>query len=334
MKRILQFSILWLLLLPALAGCSRSFTIKGRVKGLDGQSLHVAWLTAGGVREQWVKCEKDRFVIEGATDELTLVTICTSGMQLLARLAVENGDHLQLRGDLSQPFGLEIKGPDVDERWLKFIADHSADYQNAASNHLNQAIEDYVKAHPSDVLSALLVLVDYDARGDWNKASKLLEGLDEEAKPTGLVESCLSLIRERGKPNGRLNDLSLGDSHGGFSTVRLSDAPVTLLYFWRNDAGHRGLVEAIKSFRAPYGKRLQVADVYVEPDTMGWSSTLRAIDAHWAHYWAPGGPLDKNLRPLEVQSLPAFALVDSAGTVHYCGPSLNVARGKARSLLK
>ena len=58
--RYIITALLWLALVPLLAGCSRAFTIKGNIKGVGSQMLRVVYYTPQGVKDALIPASADR----------------------------------------------------------------------------------------------------------------------------------------------------------------------------------------------------------------------------------------------------------------------------------
>ena len=108
--------------------CSKSFKIEGNIQNLGNQNVLMVWATADGVKEVRTVANNNRFEFQGESPDPALVVIYDSQSKMMAHFVMENGDHTQLRGDLNDVYGIEIKGSDVNERWYKFIKDHRAEY--------------------------------------------------------------------------------------------------------------------------------------------------------------------------------------------------------------
>ena len=144
---------------------------------------------------------------------------------------------------------------------------------------MNADIEKYVKAHPDDVTSTLLVIVNYNSTDDPAKAQRLLSSIKPDARPQSLVGSFDALTLAVGKGSKQLAAMLLMNANAGaYSQLRFSDASYTLLCIWggENEGDHRTYIGQLKSLasQAGSGRRLQIADVSLEPDSSFWRSEV------------------------------------------------------------
>lgn len=334
MKQRYITALLWLALLPLLAGCSRAFTIKGNIKGLGSQMLRVVYYTPQGVKDAQVPASADRFEYKAPleTDDWTLVYLYDMQSQVVARFAVERGSTVKVRGDLGQRHRLEVKGPDVDEQWYKFMAEHAALYDSPDHSQLDRLIEKQAASHPADLLSTLLVLCDYSRLNHADQASRLLARLTH--KPAGLMAAYEAIHRRVARKTATIGSLLFYESSGDYGAFDPATAQASLLCLWTGNTGSLAQQAGqLKQWSAAYGSRLLVADVCLDADTTAWRGTIAAAGGAWKHYWAPAGPLDRQLLGLDIQSTPLYVVTDARGKVVYDGDQpARVAASLARLL--
>ena len=333
-RKILQLGLMAVLLIAVLSGCSKSFKIKGNIVGLSTQNLRVLYATPVGVWEQWVMSQDNRFEVKGQSEEPALVTIYNAQGSLVARFLLENGDEIKVRGTSVDPYKLEVKGPDVDERWYAFIQEHASQYSNDDRTSLNIAIADYAKQHPDDVLSTLLLLCDYRATGGIDEVRPMLEALKPEARPESLLATYHNLLKLTAKPPTTLPSLLLYESKGDFASFSPTTARASVLYLWSKQNtvadDSKPLSEAITSM----GDKVLMADVLMDADTSMWYLMRREYHSAWTqHYWAPEGPMNEFLKPLKISATPTFIVADSLGHVTYAGGDVKQAVALLKKLI-
>lgn len=326
-------------LITAMAACSGGkFKIKGDLKNADGQNLHIAYYTPNGVTDSWVTLKDGKFEFHGSSDELTLAAIYDTDSRLVACVAVKNGNTVTLSGDLTDTYHITASGTDENERWSEFIGKHAQQLTEGDTKAVNADIEKYVKAHPDDVTSTLLVIVNYNSADDPAKAQRLLSSIKPDARPQSLVGSFDALTLAVGKGSKQLAAMLLMNANAdAYSQLRFSDASYTLLCIWggENEGDHRTYIGQLKSLasQAGSGRRLQIADVSLEPDSSFWRSEVVRDSANWQHYWAPEGPVNGDLKQLCITSTPLFVLADSTGRVIARGNAVAAILGTARQRL-
>ncbi len=319
-----------------LGSCSSQFSIKGKITGLGSQNLRVVYCAGDSVVDQWVRATNGEFQATGASDQLTVVSVLDGTGAPLVQLALQNGDKVQVEGEAMQRFAITATGNDISQQWTLWVTEHRALYENSDHTALNRAIEQYVKDNRQSALSALLLLVDYfpTSQAQHEQLGKLLASLDQEACPQGLLDNYRRLTATTQRQPASLGSMLLYRQGKGLESFSPAKAPATLVWGWIAGGKHHDEAQAVKAVAAPYGDRLQVADVLMQPDSTMWASRIKADAAPWSlHYWAPDGPMHTDLLPLNVQQAPWYVVTDSLGKVRYNGASLDQASKQLRALL-
>ena len=326
MKKI---HLLLLLLAAMLASCSGdSFKIDGTVTHLDGTGLHVVFMADTSMVDEWVDVdEKGKFSFEGQSSQPALVSLFNQRGEAIITVVATNGDHLKVKGDASKALQVKVKGNRLNEEWQLFRDEHAGFYADNNPSRLDAAIEKYVREHPAELLSTVLLLADYSDHSNSEKVGTMLKGINAEARPESLMRLFPDHLLNNKKINlPRLNSLTLWKHGGGFEEVKLTDR-MTLLALWAQPQKDRGALRTtIQAFKEKTAGKVQVVDVLAESDTLRWHQTIVGED--WPHYWAPGGPMEQGVQLLGITSLPWYAVTDSTGLVTYSGPSLDVAISK------
>ena len=321
--KVIGLTAIMLLMLTA---CGKSFKIKGNIGGMAEQNLRIVYATPVGVTERWATAKANRFELKGESDDPTLVTVYDSHGTFLAHFWLENGDVMKVRGTSPDPYSLEVKGPEVNERWYDFIHSHAGQYASTDPAALNKAIEDYVRANPADELSALLLLCDYRSTAGMAQVTPLLNTLKPEAKPESLLAACRHMMEATKAKPGRVTSLQLYDSNGAAASFVPTASRASILYLWTKQTASlvsdvQTLTEALKN-----AHDVQAADVLLSPDTVSWSNLRHQHFAAWSkHYWAPQGPMDASLKPLKISVAPTAIVMDSLGIVTYAGSDVRQA---------
>lgn len=337
MKRFTLLHICSLLLLTLMAsGCSKSFKIEGNIKNLGNQNLLFVWAGDDGVKNEHRTANNDRFEFEGASEEPTLVMVYDAQNRLIAHLVMENGDHLKVRGDATESYSTEVKGSDINERWYAFIAQHRSEYKAFDRKPLDAAIEKYVADNPGDLLSGILVIVDYSKLNNEQISKQLLSKIEKGAKPDWLLNTYDRLVERRPKQSSKIGSLLLYENTGDFGSINTTTAKATLLYLWVNNSSHPKEMSPIKALAEefPDAHQLQICDIYIDADTSSWRGYTSRDGSTWRHFWAPEGPLNSQLKPLAITTTPLYVVTDSLGNVAYNGNDATQATQKARALIK
>lgn len=322
MKKLSFFIILLLML----GSCSSNeFKIDGNISGVDG--VRIVFNGDSGVVDEWVTTDKKgRFSFTGTTAEPVLVSVMDIRGEPLAMVVAAGGNHLKLKGDAAKPQDIKMKGSRLTEDWQLFRDEHAAFYTDPNPSRLDAAIEKYVREHPDDMLSTVLLLADYSDYSDRDKVDKMLDGIKAEARPESLVRVLTSGPQARKRsPLPRLMSLTLFNHDAAAVEIPLTGRGTTLISLWANPQNDRAtLLNKLKTLE----DGVRVIDVLAEGDTLRWNQTTIADPESWQHYWAPGGPLEPGIQTLGITSLPWYAVTDSTGMVTYSGPDLTAALGK------
>ena len=327
-----KFHLLYcLMLLAALASCSNSdFKIEGNLVNLKATQVRVVFRGDSGVVDGWTGVDKKgHFSFKGQAAQPVVVTLYgTSGTPLVNVVAV-NGDHLKVKADMASAGTVKVKGNKLNEAWQLFRDEHADFYADANRSRLDAAIEKYVREHPDDMLSTVLLMVDYSDYSNRQKVQRLLNGINITARPQSLGPSILSQKGHQ-TPLPRLMSVTLMKHNGAFEEIDLTHR-ITLINFWANPQKNRS---ALLATLDNLDEGIRVLDVLAESDTLRWDKTIAADPTRWQHYWAPGGPLEPGVQLMGITSLPWYAVTDSTGMVTYSGPSIDSAINAATTALK
>lgn len=329
--KCLQYLLVLLTLAVAMAACSNdSFKIDGNLTNLDGVSVKVIFMGDSGVVDQWFDVDKKgKFIIEGHAAEPVLVNLMDRMGKPLAMLVAANGDHLKVNGD-AKAMNIKVKGNRLNEDWQLFRDEHKAFYNDPNPSRLDAAIEKYVREHPAEMLSTVLLVADYSNYSDRDKVNALLNGIDAEARPKSLALALETGNREKSLKGHlpRLMSIKLMKHGGDFEEIKLTNQ-TSLIHLWANPQDNR---QAVIGKLQGLGEGVRVIDVIAESDTMRWHEAIAGDPAAWKHYWAPGGPLEQDIQLLGFTSVPWFAVTDSTGLVTYSGSNVDAAVKAATSL--
>lgn len=325
------YYLYFLLLTIVLASCSSdSFKIEGNITNLDGNTVRVVFRGDSGVVDELVNLDKKgRFTIEGVSEQPTIVNLMNAKSEPLAVVVVANGDHLKLKGDATQAMSIKVKGNKLNEEWQLFRDEHAAFYTDPNPSRQDAAIEKYVREHPADMLSTVLLMADYSDYSDRAKVKKMLESINEEARPESLTQAFM-YSGSKTPTLPRLMSLTLIKHGGNFEEIKLTDR-IHLISLWANPQKDRNtLIGKLQNL----DEAIRFIDVLAESDTLHWYQTIMNDPKGWQHYWAPGGPLEQGIQLLGITSMPWYAVTDSTGMVTYSGSSLDDATKSASNLLK
>ena len=313
-----QIHLFLFILVVALASCSSdSFKIEGNIANLKTGVVKVVFRGDSGVVNEVVNLDnKGQFTFEGVSAQPVIVSLFDSHYEPLVSVDAKASS-------------IKVKGTHLNDDWQLFRDEHAAFYSDPNPSRLDAAIEKYVKEHPDDMLSTVLLMVDYCDYTDRGKIEKMLKDIDAQARPESLTQAFPVELKSR-KSNvlPRLMTLTLVKHGGNFEEVKLTDR-ITFINLWANPQKNRNiLINKLQGL----DEGIRIIDVLTESDTLKWHQTIAGEDV--GHYWAPGGPLEQGIQLLGITSLPWYAVTDSTGLVVYSGPNLNDAKKKALDISK
>ena len=317
----LQHIFLSLIALALVSCSSDSFKIDGNIAHVQGAVRIIFQADSGMVDELINLDEKGRFSFKGAVTDLATVSVLNHKGETMTNLVAKNGDHFKIKGDAAKAMSIKVKGNALNEDWQLFRDEHAAFYSDPNPSRLDAAIEKYVREHPTDILSTVLLITDYSDYSDRAKIDKMLQGIDMKARPASLVRHFTDRPVPRNTNLPRLMNLKLAKGADSFEEIPLV-GHVTLINLWANPQNNRK--DLIQQFSA-LDDQVQVVDVLAESDTLRWHQTIADDPKSWKHYWAPAGPLEPGIQLLGITSMPWYAVTDSTGMVTYSGPNLTTA---------
>ena len=311
---------------------SGSFKIEGNLPNLEGKAVRVLFKSDSSIVDQPIEADnKGGFTFEGESSQPVLVSLLNYRGEVLTMMVAVNGDHLKVSGDASKAMGIKISGSHLNEEWQLFRNEHASFYTDPNPSRLNAAIEKYVREHPADMLSTVLLMADYTDFSDRDKVEKMLMGIEEQARPKSLTATFTSLLGQDKHTNlPRLMTLTLTKDGTKFDEIKLTGHQ-TLISLWTQPQHDRGpIINAITAMNDAKHGAIQVLDVLIESDTLRWHQAIANDPKSWSHYWAPGGPLEQGIQLLGITSAPWYAVADSTGLIVYSGPCLDAAIKKIK----
>ena len=333
--KILMFSIVAML---CACGSKDKFEIEGTLAGGETQSLRFIYYGDGAVKVIPGAARDGKFKVEGVSAEPAIVDILANDGRVIGRVFAANGDRITCNLNRTAPWEIEVEGTDENVRWSGFIRDNAGAYSKADTAAVNSAIASYIKSHPDDVVSTLLLVTGYDCHEDPTSATHLLEAINPEVRPMSLAGPLVTMLS---------GVSSRPDSIGAFryyynaDTLRLFDrrkAQVSLISFTAaaDGAGRAdSILRMLRSSRKDFSKgKLQILDLGLSTDSFTWRRSTRPDSAVWQQGWLPGSVATKGLENAAVGRLPWFVVSDSSGLILYRGSSASAARSAIDNILR
>ncbi|MDE6297562.1 MAG: hypothetical protein K2L89_06915 [Muribaculaceae bacterium] len=232
-------------------------------------------------------------------------------------LYVERGDKITVTGESADIYSWKIGGNEINEEWSRWCNENKADLSSGDPKKINSAVERYVKKNPSNPVSTLLLLYEYDRKennsgflSQWN----LLKG--DAAKEKWITLSGRSdLYTNRPLPAVDLkkrHTLILKSLDNGVDTIVSGKVPVALL-FWRNTDRERDkMIDSLRTLRKnhPDSSSYIIADICFDYDSISWVAPIgRDSLRHVIHGWNPMAETDSAVRALGVETTPTLIIL-------------------------
>lgn len=262
-----------------------------------------------------------------------------------AVIYAERGDRIEINGRSSSPSEWTVSGNTVSESLSEWRTSNAGIIASSRSGRrddrlaLNKAVGTSVAAHPSDPVSALLMLVYFDRRADeagfrrnWNLLRD--DAADRKWKDLVSRSDMDGDVPAEDRLPARIVLKTLGT---GCDTIEPGRVPM-LLYFTRNNARTHGSdIAVLRSLVREYpdSSRRVIAEVGFDTDSMTRLYPTRTDSLRTAvRAWMPLGVSDATAREAGVTRMPYMIFADSKGRVVYRGDNMEEAAERFRESMK
>lgn len=341
-QRIITYLTFAVMALLTLSGCSDNdgrFTIKGTVAGQRTMNLRMVYNGNDVTNNVLLAAREGKFEFEGhAPADGALLEILDNEFRPLGRMLVEDGGEYKVAVNPADLYAFRAEGSELNQRWTDWVAQNRATLAKRNAGDINALVAKYVKANPTDKLSTLLLVSEYNAAADPAGAQALAKAIAKEARPDALIQSWLSANSRIDGTAAAVKVLPIKyfDRQDTISTFRPADARVNLLVFSNQYSGRKDSI--VKELRRLDKKRaagrFAMLDVNLDGDTITWRREARNDTVTWPTAWAAGSVAAPGVDRLQVVDLPFFIVADNAGKQIYRGRSLKKAVATVDSLTK
>ncbi|MDE7426729.1 MAG: hypothetical protein K2M79_02890 [Muribaculaceae bacterium] len=313
-------------------GCShkdKPARISGTIQGKPTMNLRYTYITPGGLLQGVTAARNGDFGFAVELENPVVVEIFDNDFHLLGRLLTDKNEEAECNLDPTNPYKSTFKGKlsDTQQRWQQVNNENAEAFDNADTEKACTIIEKYVKEHPDDMVSTLLLVYTYDSARHPDTAAALLELITPQARPAWLTEAfAFSLgnatFEKDPQPVMPMNYIG----HGGHLTrFRTDSARLSLIAFTNRETRLRdSIVPALR--RSAALKGVQVLELSLDQDTITWHNAVRADSATWRQGWVAGSIGAPSVSHLHVSTIPYFIVADSAGHQLYRGVDITEAQ--------
>lgn len=306
--------------LLALAACTdtEQFRVNGVIEGNPTLNLRVGYYSDGAYQTQITAAREGKFEFYGSSKQPALVEILDYDYRPLARLYAANGETFEVEVDRSVPLAAKVTGNDISERWSAFLRENQEGMAKSTSE-ANSLIESYVAAHPTDIVSTLLMVTAYDA-SDPLRTDSILSLIEPKARPSALTES-LNFMLQRlvaDEATDTIAALRYADRNDSATVLYPTHSMLTVIAFTRGGQFRDDSIVPATTRMAKI-KDVQILEIDLDP----YSNTLkgRSDTLAWAVGRIPGGIAGDGIDKLGVPSAPYFIVTDSCGAQLLRSPS-------------
>lgn len=304
-----------LLAILVLTGCSKPrFTVEFRLPEAMHSAYTLTYYAASPRQGKWmetaVMVQAGKGKAELPAVDPAVVSLTAAGNTIY--FYVERGDKITLTGESADIFSWNISGNSITDDWSRWTRENASALSSRDAKKINAAVEKYVGKNPSNPLSALLLLYEFNRREDnplFLRLWKMLKG--EAAKEKWITLSGRSDLYT----NRPVEEVDVKKKHtlvvksidNGADTIVSGEVPVVLL-FWRNsDSERREMIDSLRALRKahPDSASFIIADICFDPDSISWASPLgRDSLKHTIRGWNPVAEADSAVRALGVERTP------------------------------
>lgn len=331
--------ILLLIALLTLTGCRKNeFDIEFSL-GADVTRPYRVIYYASDARKGWfvetaVDVRDGKGKLKGITRNPTLLFFLGENGTPAAFLYAERGDNFKITGKTGNPAEWKIEGNGISERLSEWTQANKDKLRHNGTT--DKAVAAYVREHPDDPVSALLLLVRYDRRANEKEFMKLFSSLKgKAAKPEWSALVSRADFLEGNPQNARAPKSLLLHTADGIDTVLLTGRPVMLVFKHNDYNSNREVLDILRQTARDWPDSSQriIADIDFDTDSMAryrgvrYDSITGAIRA-----WLPLGFSDPIVRSLRVPSIPYARVSDAKGNIIYSGEDLQQAARKFSAL--
>lgn len=298
-------------------GDNDTFTIEGSVEGNPSMNLRFIYFDNTTLRKDVTAVRDGKFEYKGVASVPTIVEITDNDYRPLGRVYVGNGQHIKCKISRGNLLAFSATGNDITKRWTDFLTANSKSLPSDDNRIANSTIAQYVKSHPDDIVSTLLMLTSYDASDDAAGADSLMSAIEHTARPAILVDRFNALLQRLVAQDAakQVAPIPFYNRHDSLVDFRPSARPYSILAISSDKSGRSdSIVAAFKRLsRKALRSKLQIADFSTDNDTIAWHRSIKSDSASWQQGWAPAAIASPGINRLGIPSIPYFIVIDSAG---------------------
>ncbi len=323
-----------------LSACSkkRHFSVTGDIEGVGSQLVIATYYTAGGLKRVSSPAIDGKFSLRGEATRPTLLTLALSDGTRLATMVVENGNKMELQGDLTKPYEIEVGGNSESSDIASWVRDNAQALQNRDAAAINSSLAEWVGRHKGSKASTALMVSYFQTEGYEHLADSLMGILSQSARAQDIVQNFTGVLSAQLQTtaSAQVPVMYLYDASDSVITFNPHLQKTSLLCFMPDDRTARDSVgRQIRNLYHTYpASRFRAVEISSASDSASWRRSLEGDSASWRRTWAPATVASMSLRKLAVPRIPFFIVADSSAAQIYRGSSIKSAVAAIESRLK
>ena len=317
---------LFVALLFTACGNRDSFRVNGTIEGLGTRNLKFYYYDGSALQIGIASAIKGNFTFEGRSAKPTLITIITNQTVVIGHLIAKNGDDIECKFSVNDPYKIEIDGNDDAEKLARFISENQTLLLHDNAADINAAVESVIAKEEKNLLAAALFAIYYDSNQDPVRADSVLFSINEEYRPSQFVEGYTSMLLrfESDAKQTMVMPMSLYCKDDSLTTFSPKNSRNALLFFHdAADMRKDSVKSAIDSLSKKYSdKKLAILNIGLQTDTAEWKKNIADAPLAGKELWTAGAVASPQIRKLNIRRLPLFILCDSVGRQIFRGTSV------------
>lgn len=289
MKRVYLYTLISLISLTLTSCIRNEFEISADLAASVNSTYRLIYYASdkrGGVTiESGMAIASGKAQMKGITRLPVCVFIYEGSSQRPSALFyARRGDKIRITGPDASPFTWKIEGNEINDRLSEWRLANSSLLRGAGAETVNRAVADYVKANPSDPVSAILLGAYYDRSAKNSDFFKLLDMLEGDVAE----EEWVSIT---GRPDMTMQPLPplkdvrlpanpvLQTAATGCDTVHLrAGKPTIFLCRVFGATGDRQAADTLKRLSRAFADsaKRNIVELYCAADSASWRTSLRS----------------------------------------------------------
>ena len=336
-KRILLY-LTSILLLVACGEEKDAFIVKGTLNNLGGRPLYAVYENVDGISIDTMRPIDGKIEMRGISPQRTAIQLYDASWMPFMRLYMRNGERVELKGDATKKYEIEMKGNSLNRSLWKLTCENQTIFmqkestgvgimrgsvQQAEYNKLlaqyDSLLIDYIGRHGGKELIGILI-VDYLLRYEnFALCDSLWQTLNTEAQPE-FATTTMKRMREKmtfDGENTRIPYLRYLDDTDSLLYINPRHSNANLLCIWSaEEVDPQKLHRQLEQYALRYDiEDLQVIALSFDRDTAVWHRAVENDTTHVIDIWGDAIYTSKNLSRYNVTRMPVFMLGDSLGRI-------------------